>query len=415
MKRRNKRRDTHAPLWVHYVQPDAEIGPPGHLFLIALLLGSCSLNSCRAKSSSPVHTDIPDISLTLTASGFSHPLGITHAGDGSGRMFIVEQGGLVKIIKSGVTLTTPFLDMAGLLKSASGEQGLLGIAFPPGYGAAKPHVYVNYTGIQGVGDTVISRFTVAGNPDAIDPASAQTVMTVVQPFANHNGGQLAFGPDGYLYIGLGDGGGSGDPYKNAQNPGALLGKMLRIDVSAGTGPYGIPATNPFAGNPEYRPEIWALGLRNPWRFSFDRMTADLYIADVGQDKYEEVDVQPASSAGGENYGWNILEGLHCYNTSSCVSTGLSMPVVEYDHTGGNCSITGGFVYRGGLFPALQGVYLYGDYCSGRIWGMKRVGSTFVTRLLLETGMLISTFGEDEKGNIYVANHGIGKIYLITSH
>ena len=190
--------------------------------------------------------------------------------------------------------------------------------------------------------------------------------------------------------------------------------MLRVDVSAGTGPYGIPATNPFVRNPAYRPEIWALGLRNPWRFSFDRMTGDLYIADVGQDTYEEVNVQPASSAGGENYGWNILEGLHCYNASSCDSTGLSMPVVEYDHTGGNCSITGGYVYRGGLFPALQGVYFYGDYCSGRIWGMKRAGSTFVNRLLLETGMHISTFGEDEAGNIYVADYGTGNIYLITS-
>ncbi len=305
---------------------------PAGLFLIVLLLGSCSLNSCNGKSSSPVIADkIPDISLTLAASGFSHPLGITHAGDGGGRIFIVEQGGLVKIIKSGATLTTPFLDVAGLLKSGSGEQGLLGIAFPPLYGGAKPYVYINYTGTQGAGDTVISRYTVAANPDAVDPASAQTVITVVQPFSNHNGGQLAFGPDGYLYIGLGDGGSSGDPFKNAQNPGALLGKMLRIDVSAGTGSYDIPNTNPFVGNPAYRPEIWALGLRNPWRFSFDRMTGDLYIADVGQDAYEEVNVQPASRAGGENYGWNIMEGLHCYNTSSCDSTGLSMPVVEYDH------------------------------------------------------------------------------------
>lgn len=387
---------------------------PASLFLIVLLLGSCYLNSCRGKSSSPIHPDIPDISLTLAASGFSQPVGITHAGDGSGRMFIVEQGGLVKIIKSGATVTTPFLDVAGLLKSSSGEQGLLGLAFPPGYGAAKPYVYINYTGTQGVGDTVISRYTVTANPDAVDPASAQTLVTVVQPFANHNGGQLAFGPDGYLYIGLGDGGSGGDPFNNAQNPGVLLGKMLRIDVSAGTGPYGIPATNPFVGNPAHRPEIWALGLRNPWRFSFDRMTGDLYIADVGQNTYEEVNVQPASSGGGENYGWNIMEGLHCYNTSTCDSTGLSMPVVEYDHTGGNCAVTGGYVYRGGLFPALQGVYFYGDYCSGRIWGMKRTGSTFVTRLLLETGMHISTFGEDEAGSIYVADYGAGKIYLITT-
>jgi glucose/arabinose dehydrogenase len=388
---------------------------PAGLFLIALLLGSCSLNSCSRKSTSPLQNDIPDISLQLAASGFSHPLGITHAGDGSGRMFIVEQGGLVKIIKSGATLTTPFLDISGLLKSDSGEQGLLGIAFPRGYGAADPYVYINYTGTQGVGDTVISRYTVSSNPDMVDPASALIMMTVAQPFSNHNGGQLAFGPDGYLYVGLGDGGSAGDPYANAQNPGELLGKMLRIDVSAGTGTYGIPSGNPFAGNPAYRPEIWALGLRNPWRFSFDPQTGDLYIADVGQDTYEEVNVQPASSAGGENYGWNILEGFHCFDTTSCDSTGLTMPVVEYDHSGGNCSITGGAVYRGALFPAMQGVYFYGDYCSGRIWGMKRIGSTYITRLLLETGMLISTFGDDEAGNIYVADHGSGRIYLITSH
>ncbi len=382
------------------------------LFLFAILLGSCSLHSCTGTGSSP---RISEISLTLSASGFSHPLGIGNAGDGSGRMFVVEQGGLVKIIKSGATLTTPFLNVAGLLKSASGEQGLLGIAFPPGYGPARPYVYINYTGTQGVGDTVIARYTVSANPDALDPASGQTILSVVQPFANHNGGQLAFGPDGYLYIGLGDGGSGGDPYNNAQNPGVLLGKMLRIDViSAGTGTYGIPADNPFAGNAAYRSEIWALGLRNPWRFSFDRMTGDLYIADVGQDLYEEVDVQPASGSGGENYGWNIMEGLHCYNASSCNSAGLTLPVAEYDHSGGNCAVIGGNVYRGALYPALQGIYFYGDYCSGRIWGMKRTGSTFVTRLMLETGMVISTFGEDEEGNIYVADYNAGKIYRITT-
>jgi glucose/arabinose dehydrogenase len=382
------------------------------LFLFAILLGSCSLNSCSGTSSSPARNS--DISLTLAASGFSHPLGIGHAGDGSGRMFVVEQGGLVRIIKSGATLTTPFLDVSGLLKSASGEQGLLGMAFPPGFGPTKPYVYINYTGTQGVGDTVIARYTVSANPDVLDPTSGRTILTVVQPFTNHNGGQLAFGPDGYLYIGLGDGGSGGDPYNNAQNPGVLLGKMLRIDVtSAGTVTYAIPATNPFVGNAAYRPEIWALGLRNPWRFSFDRMTGDLYIADVGQDLYEEIEVQPASGSGGENYGWNIMEGLHCYNASSCNSTGLTMPVAEYDHSGGNCAVIGGNVYRGALYPALQGIYFYGDYCSGRIWGMKRAGSTFATRLMLESGMVISTFGEDEEGNVYVADYNAGRIYRIT--
>jgi glucose/arabinose dehydrogenase len=384
------------------------------LFLLCVLLASCSLGSCSGKSTSSQNTNVPDISLTLVASGFTHPLGITHAGDNSGRIFIIEQGGLVKIIKGGVVLPAPFLDVSGLLKSASGEQGLLGIAFPPGYGPAKPYMYIDYTGTQGTGDTVIARFTASANSDVVDPASEQTLLTVVQPFTNHNGGQIAFGSDGYLYIGLGDGGSGGDPFKNAQNPGVLLGKLLRIDVGAGTGPYTVPGTNPFVGNAAYRPEIWSLGLRNPWRFSFDRVTGDLYIADVGQNSYEEVDYQPASSVGGENYGWNIMEGLHCYNTASCDTMGLTLPLVEYDHSGGNCSITGGYVYRGAQFPSLQGVYFYGDYCSGRIWGMKRAGTTFSTRLLLDSGMLISTFGEDEAGEIYVADHGAGNIYRITA-
>jgi glucose/arabinose dehydrogenase len=275
-------------------------------------------------------------------------------------------------------------------------------------------VYINYTGTQGVGDTVIARFRVTANPDIVDPASEQVLLTVEQPFANHNGGQLAFGPDGYFYIGLGDGGGAGDPFNNAQNPSALLGKMLRIEVSSNTGAYAIPADNPFIGNAAYRPEIWAVGLRNPWRFSFDRETGDLFIADVGESTYEEVNFQPAAGAGGANYGWHIMEGLHCYNAAFCDQTGLSLPVIEYEHVSGNCAITGGYVYRGSLYPALRGVYLYGDFCSGRIWGLKLTGATAENRLLLESGMFISAFGEDEDGTIYVADHASGNIYKIIS-
>ena len=384
------------------------------LYLAALLIVSCSLQSCRGRESSPAEAGIPNISLVLSAGGFNRPVGIAHAGDGSGRLFIVEQGGLVKIIRSGATLAAPFLDVSFRLKSSEGEQGLLGIAFPPGYGTATPYVYTNYTGTQGVGDTVVARFGVTANPDIIDTASGQVLLTVEQPFANHNGGQLAFGPDGFFYIGLGDGGSGGDPFRNAQNPSALLGKMLRIDVSSNTGTYSIPVDNPFAGNPAYRPEIWALGFRNPWRFSFDRETGDLFIADVGESTNEEVNFQPAASAGGANYGWNIMEGLHCFNAATCDQTGLTLPVVEYEHVSGNCSITGGYVYRGSLYPALRGVYLYGDYCSGRIWGLKLTGTTVENRLLLESGMLISTFGEDEAGTIYVADHASGNIYKIVS-
>jgi glucose/arabinose dehydrogenase len=375
-----------------------------------------ALPACRERKSSPAPAipdiPIPNISLVLTAGGFAQPLGIAHAGDGSGRLFIVEQGGSVKIIRNGTVLATPFLDISPLLKSSAGEQGLLGIAFPPGYGPGKNHLYTNYTGTQGIGDTVISRFTTTVDPDIVDTGSEEVLLTVVQPFANHNGGQLAFGPDGYLYIGLGDGGSGGDPLNNARNPLSLLGKLLRIDVESPSSGYGIPPTNPFAGNAAYRSEIWALGLRNPWSFSFDRGTGDLFIADVGQSLYEEVNVQSAASAGGENYGWNIMEGLHCYNAVTCDQTGLTLPVAEYDHSQGECSITGGFVYRGAEYPALQGVYLFGDYCSGRIWGMKRSGTAVQTKLVLESGLLISAFGEDEAGNLYVADHGGGNIYRI---
>jgi glucose/arabinose dehydrogenase len=280
---------------------------------------------------------------------------------------------------------------------------------------ANRRFYVDYTGLSGVvpGDTVVARYHLSANPDITDPATAEPLLTVAQPFANHNGGQLAFGPDGFLYIGKGDGGSGNDPFNNGQSPATWLGKMLRIDVESQPGSYTIPPDNPFVNTPGFLPEIWAVGLRNPWRFSFDRETGDLYIADVGQNLFEEVNFRPASSAGGENYGWNIMEGLHCFLAPDCDQTGLVFPVWEFGHVEGQCSVTGGFVYRGPKFPGLRGVYIYGDLCTGRIWGLRRAGDVWENKLLLDSDLTISTFGEDEEGNLYVADIAIGDIYEIT--
>ena len=340
------------------------------------------------------------------AAGLRLPLGVAHAGDGSGRLFIVEQAGRILIHDGGQVLPTPFLDVSALV-SCCGEQGLLGLAFHPDY-ATNGLLYVDYTNTAG--NTVIARYRVSGDSNRADPMSAQILLTVPQPFANHNGGQLAFGPDGFLYIGMGDGGSGGDPGNRAQNLGELLGKMLRIDVD-GASPYAIPATNPFRNTPGARPEIWAYGLRNPWRFSFDRQTGDLFIADVGQGAREEVNLQPAASAGGENYGWRRMEGTSCFNPpSGCNDGTLTLPVLEYEHTDpsrANCSITGGYRYRGARFPQLVGRYFYGDYCSGRIWNGIQSGQTWSGSELVVTGLSITSFGEDEAGELYVVYYGGG--------
>ncbi|MBZ0156515.1 MAG: PQQ-dependent sugar dehydrogenase [Alphaproteobacteria bacterium] len=349
----------------------------------------------------------PKISFALKAGGVLAPTHIATAGDGSGRMFVTEQRGRIRIIKDNTLLNTPFLDISGKV-SCCGERGLLSVAFPPGY-SAKKYFYVNYTDRSG--DTVIARYRVSSHPDVADPASEKILLTIGQPYANHNGGLVAFGPDGYLYTGMGDGGSAGDPHNNGQNPGSLLGKMLRIDVESATLPYGIPSNNPHINTKGYRPEIWAMGMRNPWRFSFDKKTGDLYIADVGQELYEEVNFQPAGSNGGENYGWNIMEGMHCFREKKCDTAGRVTPVAEYDHTEG-CSITGGMVYRGMEFPGMQGVYLFADYCSGRLWGLRFAGGKWQKAALADTGYAVSTFGEDEAGNIYLADHREGNIYRI---
>lgn len=371
--------------------------------LTALLLMSCSGGG--GQSSAPPVSPVTGISLTPVAAGFSSPVAITNAGDGSGRLFVVEQGGAVRIVRNGTVVPQPFLNISSLV-TAGGEQGLLGLAFPPGF-SARQSFYVNYINRSGIGNTVIARFAVGGNPDLADPASRQELLTIAQPFANHNGGQLAFGPDGLLYVGSGDGGSGGDPLGNGQNTASLLGKVLRLDVLSGVPTYAVPAGNPF-GN-----EVWAYGLRNPWRFSFDRQTGDLYLADVGQAAREEINFQPSGSGAGANYGWNAMEGSLCFLTPACSSAGLTLPVAEYGHDSGDCSVTGGYVYRGGTL-ALRGIYLYGDFCSGRIRGLRHNGITWENRLLLDSTLLISTFGEDEGGELYVADYAAGAIFRISA-
>jgi len=359
---------------------------------------------------------LPQISLAVVARGFASPVHVTHAGDGRGRIFVVEQAGRIRILDNGAVLPTSFLDLASMNPPrlvAGGEQGLLSVAFPPGF-AAKGYFYVNYTRAPD-GATMVARYRVsAGDANVADPASEEVILTIPQPFANHNGGQLAFGPDNNLYIGMGDGGSGGDPFQVAQNPDNVLGKLLRIDVESGEVPYGIPLDNPFLGMAGVLPEIWALGLRNPWRFSFDRGTGDLYIGDVGQGNFEEIDFQPAGDPGGVNYGWNIMEGDSCYpvGTVGCNRTNLSLPVFVYDHSLG-CSVTGGHVYRGSAIPSLQGVYLFGDLCSGQIRGIRRNGAAWDIAVLADnTTLTITTFGEDEPGNVYVVNYANGDLLII---
>jgi len=379
---------------------------------LTALLAVLSLTSCGGGGGgAPAPAPSPlSLSFTAVASGLSAPTAISHAGDGSERLFVVQQSGQVRILAAGTLLPTPFIDIADRLIN-SGEQGLLGLAFPPGF-AQKGYFYLHYSRL-GDGASVLSRFSVSADPNLALTASEEVLLTVLQPFENHNGGQLAFGPDGMLYLALGDGGSGGDPQGHGQNPASLLGKLLRLDVEGGAVPYGIPADNPFVGSPSARPEIWALGLRNPWRFSFDRLNGDLFVADVGQNAWEEVNVQPGGASGGSNYGWNILEGEVCFSPAvGCIPpTAAVAPVAVYDHTLG-CSVTGGYVYRGPQNPALQGRYLYGDFCSGRIWSLRQLGGSWENQLLADTDFQLSSFGEDENGRLYLADYGSGTLYRI---
>ncbi|KAA3625878.1 MAG: T9SS C-terminal target domain-containing protein [Bacteroidetes bacterium] len=375
-------------------------------FFILLLVGSLSL---------PVGiTAQPQIALSVIANGFDSPVDIASAGDD--RLFVVEQDGVIKIIDGNHdVLATPFLDIDGQVGSNGNEQGLLGLAFHPNYNE-NGYFFVYYT--KNNGDTRVSRFTVDGsNPNLADPSSELVILEEDQPFSNHNGGAIKFGPDGYLYISLGDGGSGGDPYGYGQNRLTFLGKMLRIDIDNGD-PYSIPETNPFAFDDFTLDEIWSLGLRNAWRFSFDRETGDMWIADVGQNEWEEVNFQPADSPGGENYGWRCFEGFETYNNDpdDCPDESqLTMPVVVYSNNFTNgCSITGGFVYRGTEFPELYGHYLYTDFCSGRIWSLTPDGDEGWNnvQLINSTNNEFTSFGEDHQGELYLAGRGSGNIFQI---
>lgn len=338
--------------------------------------------------------------------GLDKPVGMVNAGDDTGRLFVLEQRGKIRLIKDGELIPNPFLDIQEKVGSRGSEQGLLGIAFHPRY-AENGFFFINYTDLNG--NTVIARFQVSEAPDIADPASEKILLRVVQPYENHNGGMLAFGPDNYLYLGLGDGGSGGDPHDNAQSLDTLLGKILRLDVDHGD-PYAIPPDNPFESGGGL-PEIWAYGLRNPWRFSFDRLTNDLYIGDVGQSKWEEVDFLPANSPGGSNFGWNYREGFHRYRGTPPPDLKLIDPVTEYDHSQG-CSVTGGYVYRGSDLPDWQGIYLYGDYCSGNIWGLRETSDgSWQTKMLFQGIANITSFGEDQVGEVYVVDHN-GAIYRL---
>lgn len=364
----------------------------------------------------------PDLQLGTPITTASSPVALTHAPDESERLFIVERGGRIRIWEGGALRT--FLDLRSSVNtndSGGDERGLLGLAFSPGY-ATNGHFYVNYISSSSLprGSTVVSRFTVSPtNPDDGMEASEEVILVVPQPEPNHNGGQINFGPDGFLYIGMGDGGGAGDVHGstgNGQANDTFLGKMLRIDVEGSPdpgSPYAVPADNPFLLDPQVPDEIWAFGLRNPWRWSFDRKTGDMYIADVGQYEWEEVNFVPASSTGGENFQWRRIEGFNTFNSGTQIAKGTSTgPVFEYDHNAGS-SITGGYVYRGQEHPRMKGIYFFGDYNSGRIWGLQQDPSgSWVDRQLLETSLRISSFGEDESGNLYVASLFTGAIHRL---
>ena len=383
--------------------------------LAGLLVALAAAAACDTQGPDPIVPGNPPVPATgarlqEVASGLAMPVFLTAPVGDENRLFVVEKPGRIRIIKNGALLPTPFLDIASKVSNGS-EQGLLGLAFHPGY-SGNGRFVVNYTNTSG--DTRVAVYRVSADPDRADAASEEVLLAVDQPFSNHNGGMVVFGPDGKLYIGLGDGGSGGDPQDNGQNRNSLLGKILRLDVSP-TGQATVPADNPFVGQQGARPEIWSFGLRNPWRFSFDRSTGDLYIADVGQNAREEVNVSSSQQQRGRgvNYGWNIMEGTACFSGSGCNMSGLILPVAEYGH-GDGCSVTGGYVYRGPAATTYSGHYFYGDYCGGWIRSFRFTGSAAAEHREwtgLNTGSQLLSFGEDTRGEVYVLTSA-GRVFRI---
>jgi glucose/arabinose dehydrogenase len=391
------------------------------LFLRSTILGSAVALAAAILPAAAANAGVPlppDLELVPVASGLANPVVVTHAGDGSGRLFIVEKAGQIRVVDNGLLVATPFLDITSIVNSTGFEQGLLGLAFDPDY-SVNGDFYVYYTRADNA--TVLAHYN-ASPPSSNTAGTTGTVLwTQAQPAANHNAGQLAFGPDGDLYMAVGDGGIQGDPNDYGQSLDTWLGKILRISVS-GASPYTVPADNPYVGVAGALDEIWQSGLRNPWRFSFDRVTGDLFIGDVGYSTWEEIDMAPAASTGGENWGWRCYEGAHPYNTTGCGPvTDYELPILEYAHSLGRCSVTGGYRYRGISSPGLLGAYLFGDYCTGDVWaGVEDAmsGSWSVVDLAFPNDLsTLTTFGEDESGEVYVAAgstvyrfHEIGAIF-----
>ena len=393
--------------------PAPPIGsPPSGSPSLARTAGPSTTESPATSTAATFDPSGLTVGLETVAGGLAAPLAVMSAGDGSGRIFVVQQGGQIRIVRDGVLVAAPFLDIATRITSG-GERGLLGLAFHPQF-PSDPRLFVDYTDTNG--DTQVSSFSVdPAHPDAAVPSSEIKLLHIAQPYPNHNGGAVVFGRDGYLYISTGDGGSEGDPHGYGQSLTTLLGKIVRIDVdhTAGDRHYAIPAGNPFAGRADALPEIFLYGLRNPWRISFDRATDDLWIGDVGQDAWEEIDVARAGTSA-LNYGWNTMEGSHCFNPSiGCVQTGLTLPVAEYSHDGG-CTVIGGNVYRGSAQPALAGGYFFGDYCSGTIWAIDPTGDALRDpTVVLEGTASLSSFGEDEAGELYATDIGSGKLLRVT--
>jgi hypothetical protein len=370
-----------------------------------VLLAAVTLSACFDDGTGPPIETVDDLRAVEIVSGLVSPVHLTTPA-GDARLFVVDQPGIIYVVRNGTRLATPFLDISAEV-AYGGERGLFSMAFDPEYDSTGLF-WVNYT--DNAGDTRVERYRVSADPDVADAGSAELVLHVDQPASNHNGGQIAFGPDGMLYVGMGDGGGGGDVQNHGQNRSTLLGALLRLDVR--TLPYAIPADNPFAGSVDDRPEIWGYGLRNPWRFSFDDVAGDLYIGDVGQGEWEEINAVAADEAP-VNYGWRIMEGTHCYNPSSCNQTGLRLPVHEYSHDEGRCSVTGGHVYRGEDLTGLQGHYFYSDYCTGFLRSFRVTGGSATEHREWNVGDLgnVLSFGEDSAGELYVLTGG-GRVYRL---